>query len=283
MGRYGITGLQYRGQGNGIERNLEVKKSWFFLGDEIVCLGSGITSPTGNPIETTVDNKRIADSSHTTITVNGVTYPFGIQASGMHKIKSLHLTGNCGSASDIGYVFPQETDVRIVCEHRVGTWNTITVNPANQKENDFATFVIPHGEKPENASYAYTILPCKSAKETTAYEAAPQYRIVENSTEAHAVRHTNGILGINFWNAASYTCAGITSNTQASVMISASEISVCDPTQSDAIIELRFDFDADVTDKDDAVTVLSLSPLKVSVNTKGKSGGSSVLRIKRRA
>lgn len=56
---YGIAGMQYKGQGKGKERDLEVKKSWFFIGEEIVCVGSDITSTTGDPIETTILNHRI--------------------------------------------------------------------------------------------------------------------------------------------------------------------------------------------------------------------------------
>ena len=42
IGYFGIVGMEYLGQGKHNERNLAVKKSWFFLGDEIVCLGSGL-------------------------------------------------------------------------------------------------------------------------------------------------------------------------------------------------------------------------------------------------
>lgn len=281
LGRYGIAGQQYRGQGIGTERSLEVKKSWFFMGDEIVCLGSGITSPTSDPIETTVDNKRITDPTHTVITVNGKKYPFAAQTTGTYAAKTLHITGNNGPASDIGYIFPNETEIMLACEHRIGTWNTVAVNPDNQKENDFAEFVIPHGVKPQKATYAYVILPCHSAESTALCAENPPYEIVENTESAHAVQYSGNMLGINFWNAEPYTCAGVTSNTQASVMATDTQISVCDATQSDAIIELAFDFAAEVPEENNAVEVLCASPLKVRVDTKGQNGGSVVFAVKR--
>lgn len=37
----------------------DIKKSWFFIGEEFVCVGSDITSATGDPIETTILNHRL--------------------------------------------------------------------------------------------------------------------------------------------------------------------------------------------------------------------------------
>lgn len=43
---------------NGLESTMEAFKSWFFLDDAVLCLGAGITSADGVPIETVVDNRR---------------------------------------------------------------------------------------------------------------------------------------------------------------------------------------------------------------------------------
>ena len=59
LGKAGIAGMQYRGQGNGKERTLEVKKSWFMFDKEVVCLGSGISTTTDNQVETIVLNDRL--------------------------------------------------------------------------------------------------------------------------------------------------------------------------------------------------------------------------------
>ena len=61
LGNAGIAGQQYRGQGSGKDRTLEVRKSWFMFENEIICLGSGISSPTDNPVETIILNDRLTD------------------------------------------------------------------------------------------------------------------------------------------------------------------------------------------------------------------------------
>lgn len=275
--RQGIAGLQYRGQGNGQERSLEVKKSWFFLGDEVVCLGSGITSPSGNPIETTVEQKRLLPGGTNAIVLDGKA-----ATDGKHSAQWLHMAGNNGTGSDVGYFFPAATSVNLLREHRTGTWNTVKTNPNNQKGNDFATVWIGHGSCPQNADYAYVILPGASPEQTTAYADAPEISILENSQNAHAVQHSNGLLGVNFWNTTEYECAGIRSNTQASVLVSADEIAICDPTQTDATLEIQFNFAADVLAHQPEVEVLCTAPLAVRVNTTGKDGGSVTLAVQRK-
>lgn len=114
MDCYGIAGLQYRGQGIGKERDLEVKKSWFMFDDEVVALGSGITSTTGNPIETIVDNKRLLPGAANLITINdGAAVPCTELAdtyadAPCRQVNTLHITGNKGAASSVGYYFQME-------------------------------------------------------------------------------------------------------------------------------------------------------------------------------
>ena len=56
LGDYGTAGMHYKTLGNsGSTRNgTDAKKSWFLFDDEIVAVGSGITSSTGNYVETVI-------------------------------------------------------------------------------------------------------------------------------------------------------------------------------------------------------------------------------------
>lgn len=291
MDCYGIAGLQYCGQGIGKTRDLEVKKSWFMFDDEIVALGSGITSTTGNSIETIVDNKRLMDGSLNLITINtSAALPCAkltdtYADTPCKQVNTLHITGNKGKASDIGYYFPDAPDVNILCEHRVGTWNSVEIDLDFMCENDFITFWLPHGEKPADANYAYVILPCKSAEETRCYVADPDIEILENTTSAHAVKETKmQILGVNFWNATPYTCCGITCSSQSSVMMKTIakgwELAVSDPTKTDQEIELSFDFNAtSVVQQDYCIEVIGLEPLKLRIDTKNTHGQSLRCKI----
>lgn len=54
-GAYAAVGQHLKGLGS----TLEARKSWFFLDDEVVCLGAGITCADGVPVETVVDNRNL--------------------------------------------------------------------------------------------------------------------------------------------------------------------------------------------------------------------------------
>ena len=290
-GLYGIAGLQYRGQGTGKQRDLEVKKSWFMFDDEIVCLGSGITSTTGHPIETIVENKRLLPGAGNHISINGgEAVPCHQLAadeavSACENVSTLHITGNTGTGSDTGYWFPEGATVNILCEHREGTWNQVAVDPDNKKQNNFATLWLPHGEKPVDASYAYVLLPCKTADETRRYARKPDVRIIENSTAAHAVAESAlGLLGINFWQAGE--CAGVRCSNQASVMVRDTTdelvIAISDPTNTGQSIELAFDFSVSaIVAKAEGIKVLDTAPLRLLADTTGQHGQSLRLDAKK--
>ncbi len=256
LGKAGIAGMQYRGQGNGKERTLEVKKSWFMFDKEVVCLGSGISTTTDNQVETIVLNDRLLskDLRFRVLTGDGELD----LAEGEEKVVKtdrlyVEQAGRDGSESKraVGYVFPSGCELHILMEQRLGTWNQVEINPNHVSENDFLTVWISHGTHPESASYAYAILPAASEAEWKEAADKPVFEIVENSESAHAVRHFGEqLLGINFWKEEPYTCAGVSASTQASVLIDESQgqagcaetaavrIAVADPTKQDRTIEL---------------------------------------------
>lgn len=289
LGNYGITGMQYRGQGNGKERSLEVKKSWFFLGEEIVCLGSGISSDSGNPIETTVLNQRLTKDGILTgndvlLTIDGCALAYselsGESAGRVLSPKTLHLAGNKGPDSDIGVIFPKGGEIHILCGHRKGTWNSAEIIPGLVRENDYATVWIGHGANPKDAEYAYILLPGASVEDNTRYAEQPEVEILECSPSVHAVRNKNTkLLGINFWDEAGAECEGISVNTQASVVVHREKeelrLAVCDPCKKDRAIEVKFDFSvSEITHKDEGIQILSMSPLTILADTAGRDGRS---------
>ncbi len=280
---YGIAGLQYRGQGIGLERDLEVKKSWFMFDDEVVAVGSGITSTTGNDIETIIDNRKLLKDGSNIISINEKKYGTYEKITGIYQnTQTLHITGNSDSKSDIGYYFPDSAKINMIGEQREGSWGR---DPSKVYENKFATFWISHGKKPKNDTYTYVVLPGKTAIETNEYAKNPDIEILEISTSAHAVKENElKMLGINFWNEESYTAAGITSSTQASVILKVMdtgyEIAVSDPTKLDRTIELEFDINAtSVEANEEKIKVIELAPLKLSVDTTDEEGQSLHIKV----
>lgn len=288
LGNSGITGMQYRGQGNGKERDLEVKKSWFMYEDIVVCLGSGITSTTGNPIETIIDNKRLKNDVSNVITIDEVFEKKSSDWSEeiiMDNVHALHITGNEGAESDIGYYFPNGEELHVLCEKRIGTWNSVAVNPNNSCENDFATVWINHGTFPDKAEYAYVLLPGKSAIQTKQYAMKSDIKILECSDSAHAVEsHSLDMLGIHFWNPEIYACCGITCDSQASIIVknnkNVTEIAIADPTKIADTIHVEFNFAVRETKNlPEQVNVISYKPFVVDVKVQELDGGTLSVHV----
>ena len=70
LGLYGSAGMQLQAT----QSTLTAYKSWFMFDNEVVALGSGITSTDNRTIETIVENRRLKDPA-SALVVNGVTEP----------------------------------------------------------------------------------------------------------------------------------------------------------------------------------------------------------------
>ena len=287
IGHFGIVGMEYLGQGKHKERNLAVKKSWFFLGDEIVCLGSGITSPTGDMIETTILNHRLIPGGENLLTTQSYTGPCRELPAGVLTGNTLHLAGNNGPGSDIGVVLGDTQQVELLFSHRLGSWNSAVPQPGFVDENDFFTMWYAHGSYPENASYHYTLLPGVSAAQTAAYAADPKAEVLAHTTGIHAVRHKNtGCMGVLFWDEKGGSFADIAVNAQACIMTRQMGtewiLAVSDPTKEDALLEVTVQCSAQgVVRADDGIEVVALSPLTIRVDTTGQNGNTLALVVQK--
>ncbi|MDR6550462.1 polysaccharide lyase family 8 super-sandwich domain-containing protein [Paenibacillus qinlingensis] len=234
-GLYGATGMQYTANGY----NLSAKKSWFQFDDEIVSLGAGITSTDNKVVESIVENRKLNSSGNNALTVNGTTKSTALGWSEtMTSVSKIHLAGNV-AGSDVGYYFPTAATIKGVREARTDNWYSVNLSadPAylTNYTRNYVNMWFDHGTNPTNGTYAYVTLPGKSSTQVDAYAANPDITVVENSADAQAVKENSlGILGINFWNDASKTVSGVTSNKKASVLVrtgeNGTEVSVSDPT-----------------------------------------------------
>lgn len=264
FGDYGSVIFQYCGQGRGTERNLEVKKSWFFLGDEIVCLGSGISSSTGDEIETILFNDIVG--AEDVLLVNGTALAC-TQEQVANSVQTLHL-------GPTGYFMPHPATLHFLAQHRAGTWNTAEVNPKNYCENDFCTAWLNHGAKPDKAQYAYVVLPGRSPAQTAQYAAAPPITLLENSAAVHAVvQQRTGLTAIHFFESGSF--GGITASAPCCVILrktaNDTELAVADPTKELKTLELCFDFCARLVPTPCAESLATV-PLRILLHPAGCEG-----------
>lgn len=271
------------------------KKSWFMFGNKIIALGSGISNTDGRTVETIVENRKLNAAGSNALTINGTAMPTTMGWSATTSgVQWAHLAGSVGG-SDIGYYFPTAANVNGLRETRTGSWQAINTGQSNaQVSNRFLSLALSHGAGPTSASYAYVLLPNLTAAQTASYAAAPTVTVLENSTEAHAVKDSAyGVVGINFWNDASKTvsdgaAAYITSNRKASVTAIEAQnelhIGVSDPTQKNTgTINLEIEIQRaawQVISADANVTVTQMSPtIKLAINVNGAAGKSFAVRL----
>ena len=233
VGNYGAAGMQFKG----VEVTLTGKKSWFMFDDEIVCLGSGITSTDSRPIETTVEQRKISTTGNNVFTVNGSAKSTALGwTETMTGTSWAHLAGHA-AGSDIGYYFPINATVKATREARTGAWFDIDDSGSTTPiTRNYLRMTFEHGSSPANATYQYVLLPGRNATRTGQYAAAPQVTVLANNANVQAVTETTlGITAANFWTDTSQTIGGITSNKKASVLVRDDgpfiDVSVSDPTQ----------------------------------------------------
>ncbi|WP_127580065.1 polysaccharide lyase family 8 super-sandwich domain-containing protein [Paenibacillus koleovorans] len=282
-GLYGAAGMQVAGWSN----TLTAKKSWFMFDDEIVALGADIDNATASrTIETIVENRRLNSAGNNALVVNGTAKSTALGwTETMSGTTWAHLSGST-SNSDIGYYFPGGAAIKGLREARTGAWTGINpyhteANLADPLTRNYLSLRYEHGTGTfSNSTYAYVLLPNKSATQVSAYASAPDITIVANNANVQAVSEANlGIFAANFWNNGTYTAGPVTSNKKASVMTrwngSEFEVSVSDPTQlNTGTIDLEFARSVSgVIEKDSRITVLQTNPtLKLRINVNGAKG-----------
>ena len=173
---------------------LTARKSWFFFGDEIVCLGSDINCPSENPSETIVNQWPLTDAT-APLTIDGETKPAALPWSAeIPGPRWAHCDG-------IGYWFPEPQRVEVKREMQTGSWRALS---ETQEEtiysNPFLTLWFNHGPRAADAAYAYAILPGRTAAQTQAFAAGNEITILAHDKRVHAVRQNQrGAVGVVFW------------------------------------------------------------------------------------
>jgi hyaluronate lyase len=283
-GLYGAAGMDFS-LANVTGSSLQGKKSWFMFDDEIVALGSDITGGDNRKVETIVENRQLSDAGDNKLTVNGEPKSDKLGWSeSMENVNWAHLEGNVPN-SDIGYYFPEPTNILGLRESRTGSWSEINSGgPTNPITRNYLSLAFDHGTNPKDASYSYVLLPNKTKESVEAYSKNPNVTILSDTKNVHAVKETTlGITAANFF--APGTADIITAENPASVMVKEKKgeltLSVSDPTQKQDKVIIDLDKTGiSVLSKDDTVNVLQTYPtIKVEVNVAGSIGKTHVVKF----
>jgi hyaluronate lyase len=195
---FGTYGMDYKdwhwttaaGSNSRIESPfVEARKSWFAFGDVILALGSGIKCNGGcdrSRLATTLDNRKLNGSGSNLVVINGSTWQG--QAS-VPDVKTMHISGNVAT-STLGIVLPDPQQLDIVKETLSGDWMTLSPRSSlymkgTKVTGQFLRTALPHAAA-TNDSYAYFMLPGKTAAETTAFAANPPVKVLANTPTLHA-------------------------------------------------------------------------------------------------
>lgn len=164
--------------------NTSAYKSWFFFDDEVVCLGTCITSESELPINTTIEQNRLkGDVIICDVKNREKVLEFNKEYHFNHTLKwVLH--------NNRGYYLPQGGNILLKGEKKRGRWFDINETQSKEEVTDSVfTLWFDHGKKPLGQKYAYIIVPNKgTAKEMEAYEVG-NIQICENSDSIQAVYH----------------------------------------------------------------------------------------------
>ncbi|GGU15793.1 polysaccharide lyase 8 family protein [Streptomyces violascens] len=253
-GTYAAVGQHLKG----LSSTLTARKSWFFVGDEIVCLGAGITAADGMPVESVVDHRNLGATGTNALTVDGRRLPTTL---GRHDTfpwaRWAHLAGHGG------YVFPGGAAVQSLREERTGTWRAInTGGTADPVTRRYLTLWFAHGTDPADATYAYVLLPGARQLETAVRAADhDKVRVLANSPSVQAISsHRLGLLAANFWTAGA--AGELAVNGPASALVRTARrtatLSLAAPERTGAPVELIWDRPVrSVASRDPRVEVLA--------------------------
>jgi hyaluronate lyase len=215
---------------------LHGRKSWFFFGDRILALGSGIGGG-GGDMETVVDNRRIGRTAR--LLVDGDALPDGRKQGARWA-----WLEDAGTGSRIGYVFPAGATLFTLREERSGSWRAINdQQSAATVRGLYQSLAIPHGAP----DYAYLLLPMADEAATRAAASDPGLRIDGNDDEAAAAEDLRRHAWFaNLWRAGTARRAGrdyaVASGPAAVLVTQAAgrlRVNVADPTQRQATLEVR--------------------------------------------
>jgi chondroitin AC lyase len=158
------------------------RKAWFFFEHEMVAMGAGINSLRDEPVNTTLNQTLL----HGPVLVDGRPLAEG-ESSVPRASWVLH--------DGIGYAFPEPTAIHVKAATQTGDWKSINLPYSDEPvSKPVFSLWIDHGVHPQNASYAYVVLPDTDQRRLGEWVAYPSIRIVANSTSQQAV--VNDQLGV---------------------------------------------------------------------------------------
>ncbi|MFE3325536.1 polysaccharide lyase 8 family protein [Streptomyces sp. NPDC059176] len=211
----------------GLGSTLDARKSWFCTADAVICLGAGITSTDGVPVETIVDNRNLGPAATPGFTVGP-------------DLRWAHLEGHGG------WIFPGgDARLRTLREARSGSWRDINATSTTERRvRHYQTLWLDHGTDPVNSSYEYVLMPGASEGALAARAADRHWmEVLDNSARCQAVAVPSlGLIAANFWRGVTVASLGVTA--PASVLVRRSgrnaTLHIAEPPRTGRVLEVAW-------------------------------------------
>ncbi|MRG48304.1 chondroitin lyase [Chitinophaga sp. SYP-B3965] len=234
-GAYGVAAFDFAS----VHDPLKARKSWFFFDNEIVCLGAGIHADAALPVFTTL-NQCLLNGE----VIAGANNKSSALKTGDHKLPGVSWVYH----DSVAYIFPQPASVNVSNREATGNWRLINHQASASTETvrkDVFTLWLDHGVQPQNADYAWIVVPAIDAVSTAAYSKKAPVKILANTADLQAVQQTDlQRTGIVFYKAGSVKINDkltLTATAPCIVMVkgNGTAIAVADPTQKLSALQLK--------------------------------------------
>ncbi|MCC8174146.1 MAG: polysaccharide lyase beta-sandwich domain-containing protein [Odoribacter sp.] len=207
------------------KNDLYAHKSYFFIHDNIVCLGSDIKGKRNYPITTSVTQNLF----------EGKTEKFEIQGKGI----AYHQ-------GDIAYWFPGEQNIKTSNSRSEGNWKRVANFYDNQRiVKDVFNLWIEHGVNPEDAAYCYIIIPAVSEDNYKERVNQQTINILSCTEEVHAIEDKDIAQAVFFFPSSLRFSDKTSLTVDKGCIIMMKKIgksillSIAEPTQKETMIEVR--------------------------------------------
>ena len=243
--------------------DLVAKKAWFMLDGKIICLGAGINSTMNSPVKTTVEHRRIVNAEGDDQYMSGELLP-------KCEFRKTYTGGWFNMPGHAGYAFfgGSEVDVERYVHEPAGGQSFIKIN-------------LLHGVNPENASYAYAILPGADNEKMEQFANKPDFAIIKNIPELQAISYPKLEMKAFVFHAPT-DHGGIEAKTPCIVVQQADKITICDPTQEQDEVVIRVGIPLVITKKPEGVDIdIVKGGTNITVNTKAAYGKPFVIEFER--
>ena len=267
-----LAAIAYEFNGSHLNLDTLASKSYFFLEEGIVQMGTDIHGTTNATIETTIDGRMLNEEGTNKVLINGEEFIFDGTRQKVHLDAGswIHMEGNCDGA-DMAYYFPETIDIEIQKELRKGSYKDINTSENLDEYSRWYLYIgINHGSGTvSDGQYLFVTLPGMSVEEIETYAANNTLKIVDGigdggNKNAHFIKNNNDtMMAVNYFGEDTYKADWLTLDSEEGDCISiivtenvgTYTLNIADPTYTNTKLSIASDYKMNVISKSDEITV----------------------------